>query len=136
MWHEDVLFFEARDAATDELLGHFYLDLYSRPGKFGHACAAPLMKRTWLPGRQDHPVAVMLVNFAKPTADEPSLLYHSEVQTFFHEFGHLMHNIATEANYSSLSGTSVEIDFVEMPALMLENWVWEGEILERLSSHY
>jgi len=58
----------------------------------------------------------MLTNFDKPSADRPSLLMHSEVETFFHEFGHLMHGVCSTANYSSFSGTSVEGDFVELPS--------------------
>lgn len=77
----------------------------------------------------------MVCNFEKPTADKVSTMPHDDVVTFFHEFGHCMHNMCTTANFSRFSGTSVERDFVEMPSQMFENWMWSEEILARVSSH-
>lgn len=64
------------------------------------------------------------------------MLYHREVITFFHEFGHAMHIMCSEANYERFAGTHVEHDFVEMPSQMLENWMWQKEILKKVSQHY
>jgi thimet oligopeptidase len=75
-----------------------------------------LLKRAKIDGKIQLPAAAMVTNFDKPTKDSPSLLVHSDVETFFHEFGHVMHNLCSEANYKRFSGTSVEKDFVELPS--------------------
>jgi thimet oligopeptidase len=118
------------------LLGHFYLDLYPRPDKFNHAAAFPLIKRFENKGEVLPAAAAMVTNFAKAEKGKPSLLAHNEIVTFFHEFGHVMHNMCSEAKYSGFAGTSVEQDFVEMPSQMLENWMWQKEILKKVSKHY
>lgn len=136
VWHEDVECFEVSDIETSEVLGHFYLDLYPREGKFNHAAVFPMQKRHKTENVYRKSAAAMVCNFEKPSEEKPSLLYHGDVVTFFHEFGHVMHNICTEANFSRFSGTSVERDFVELPSQMLENWVWNGKILSRLSKNF
>ena len=78
----------------------------------------------------------MVTNFDKPSNGKPSLMQHSEVTTFFHEFGHVMHNLCSEANYKKFSGTSVERDFVELQSQMLENWMWDKEVIHMVSKHY
>ena len=135
-WHEDVQLFEVRDAKDDHLVGHFYLDLFPRPNKYGHAAAWGLVKGHMENGTWVTPVSAMVCNFTKPTATDPSLLGHDEVETYFHEFGHVMHNINGKTPIGYFSGTSVYRDFVEAPSQMLENWVWDAEVLQSLSGHY
>ena len=137
VWSSDVRLYEVRDPSTDKLLAYFYADFVPRQGKYGHAAAFPLIAgRKLADGSYTVPVASIVANFSPPTADKPSLMTHDEVETLFHEFGHIMHQTLTTAPYASLSGTSVAQDFVEAPSQMLENWVWSPEILNLISGHY
>ena len=135
LWHPDAQLFDVYDA-KDGYLSTFILDLYPREGKYGHACASELSY-----GRQEGsgyhaPLAAMIANFPKPSAANPSLMSHGEVETFFHEFGHIMHFTLTKARYRAQAGFNVAMDFVEAPSQMLENWVWNPKMLTRLSKHY
>jgi len=119
-------------------IAYFLLDLYPREGKYGHAAVFPIIPghvETLSSATYAAPVAVMLANFPKPSENAPSLMAHSEVVTFFHEFGHIMHNTLTNARFASQAGTSVAWDFVEAPSQMLENWAWDKEVLRIISSH-
>jgi Zn-dependent oligopeptidase len=83
-----------------------------------------------------HPITVVAANFTKPTADAPSLLKHDEAVTLFHEFGHVLHNALTEVELPRFSGTQTERDFVEAPSQIMENWMWEPEVLRHFARHY
>lgn len=136
-WHPDVRAYAVADAGRGEELGMFYLDLHPRDGKFKHAAVFPLLHGRREPdGSMRRPAGAMLVNFPRPSGGKPSLLKHGQVETFFHEFGHVMHGILSEAPYGRFSGTRVARDFVEAPSQIMENWVWDKAVLKGLSSHW
>ncbi len=137
LWHEDVRLFEVWDRNDRTLLGHFYIDLHPRPDKYGHAAQWGLRQhKLWTNGTYEKPLAALVCNFTKPTGDKPSLMSHDEVETFFHEFGHCLHTILSEAEYYQFAGTAVERDFVEAPSQMFENWVWDVDVLNTFAGHY
>jgi thimet oligopeptidase len=137
IWHPDVRLYEVWDTLSGEPLGEFYTDLYPREGKYTHAAQFPLvMRKRWADGTLTRPVCALVCNFSPPIGDNPALLTHAEVETFFHEFGHCLHTILSESDYSEFSGTSVARDFVEAPSQMLENWTIDAGVLGRFAKHY
>lgn len=138
LWHSDVRFYDVSDT-EGRYIGSFMLDLHPRDGKYTHACMSSISKGRYEDAERTEfiaPLIVMLCNFTKPTKTSPSLLTHNEVETLFHEFGHVMHGVLTEAPYIHQSGTSVAQDFVEAPSQMLEYWTWNADTLKRISGHW
>jgi len=136
-WHADVRLYEVTNSADDTLVGHLYLDLFPREGKYTHAANFNLQPGAQLNGgTRQYPATAIVANFSKPGTDKPSLLKHDEVVTMFHELGHAMHDLCGLTRYSRFHGTAVETDFVEAPSQMLENWCWDEETLARLGRHY
>lgn len=137
VWHSDVHLYEVTDNATKKTLGHIYTDLYPREGKYTHAACWSLRgHKYYTDGTLQLPLAALVCNFTKPTADKPSLLPHDEVETLFHEFGHGLHNLLSETKYGYFAGTAVERDFVEAPSQMFENWTWDAGVLSNFARHY
>jgi len=115
-------------------IGRFYLDMHPRPGKFSHAEMAPVLDG--VRGKQ-LPEAILVCNFPRPTATDPGLMDYGDVQTFFHEFGHLMHHIlGGQQQWAGISGISMESDFVEAPSQMLEEWIRSPQVLAKFARHY
>lgn len=137
LWHPEARMFQVNDAASGSLLGYFFMDLFPREGKYSHFCNMPLqpscIKKD---GSRQVGVVAVICNFPKPTEDKPSLLTHSDVVTFFHEFGHTMHHLCSRADLVMFEGTTVERDFLECPSQMLENWCWSLPALQMMSQHH
>jgi thimet oligopeptidase len=115
-------------------IGRFYLDMHPRPGKYSHAEMAPILDG--IRGKQ-LPEAILVCNFPAPTASDPGLMTYDDVQTFFHEFGHLMHHIlGGQQQWAGISGISMESDFVEAPSQMLEEWIRSPQVLAKFARHY
>ncbi len=136
-WHKDVPVYRVKD--NGKIISYFMLDLYPRKNKYGHACAQQIVSgrtETFHGDKYIAPLAVMIANFPKPRPDVPSLLDHREVETFFHEFGHIMHSVLTKSKYASQSGYHAVCDFVEAPSQMLENWTWNEKMIGLMSGHY
>src|SRR5246127_3721728 len=136
-WIGDLQLYTVTDSATGEPLGMFYLDMFPREGKFNHFAEFEIIGGKLLPdGKYQRPTVALLCNFPPATGDKPSLLSHSEVETLFHEFGHVLHTITTRAKYGRFAGTPVPADFVEAPSQMLQNWVWDKNVLDSFAADY
>ncbi len=137
VWHSDVKAFQVNDRASNKVVGKFFMDLYPRDGKYNHAANFGLISGYEKEdGSYQQPISAIVANFSQPSKDQPSLLTHKEVETLFHEFGHVMHHVLSRAKYGTFSGMGTKRDFVEAPSQMMENWVWQKSTLLSLSSHY
>ncbi len=136
-WIDSLQLYVVTDAATGEPMGMFYLDMFPREGKFNHFAEFVITgARRLADGNYQRPVATLLCNFPTPVGDKPSLLLHSDVETLFHEFGHVMHEMMTRASYYRFAGTNTPGDFVEAPSQMLQNWVWDKKVLDTFAADY
>lgn len=130
-WHSDVLAFEMRE--PDGRRSVFYADLFPREGKQGGAWMCPLL---YGDGSEEAPLVGLICGNFTPPIEGRALLSHREVETLFHEFGHLLHHLLTRAELRSQAGTNVAWDFVELPSQIMENWCWEREALDLFARHY
>lgn len=136
-WHPDVRSYAVSDRRSGETIAHFHMDLFPREGKFSHAAAFPLIPgRRLADGSYQRPLAAIVANFTKPSSSRPSLLQHNEVETLFHEFGHILHQVLTRAEIVRFAGSSTERDFVEAPSQIMEHWTWRPEVLATFARHY
>lgn len=137
VWAEGVQLYVVEDATTHAPMGAFYLDMFPREGKFNHfACFPQVIGGVMPDGSYQLPVAALLCNFPAPSAETPSLLKHDDVDTLFHEFGHVMHGILGRSRYVAQGSFSVPRDFVEAPSQMLESWVWDKTVLDTFAADY
>ena len=135
VWHPSVRFY--RLWRGESPVAAFYLDPHARPGKQSGAWMDGCRSRWLRPeGPLQLPVAHLVCNFAPPVGEQPALLTHDDVVTLFHEFGHGLHHMLTQVEQLAVSGINgVEYDAVELPSQFMENFCWEWEVLQSLSSH-
>lgn len=135
VYHKEVIPYEVYDA-DGRFLSVLYADFHPREGKQGGAWMNDFKPQWRENGADSRPHITIVMNFTRPTETKPALLTFTEVETFLHEFGHALHGIFAEGTYSSISGTSVYRDFVELPSQIMENWAVEKEFLDRFAVHY
>ena len=134
VYHEDCETYEVLDE-KNEHLGVLYLDYFPRDGKSGGAWCGEYRTQSFdAEGNRISPIVSIVCNFPRPTGGDPALLSIDETQTFFHEFGHALHNLFSQVKYGGLGG--VERDFVELPSQIMENWALEPEMLRRYALHH
>ena len=136
VYHEDVEGFKVTDA-DGSLIGVILTDYFPRSTKRGGAWMTNFVNQEIAADGTDiRPVIVNVGNFAKPTADKPSLMTLDNVETLFHEYGHALHGLLSQCTYKSVSGTSVARDFVELPSQIMENWAFQKDVLTGYARHY
>lgn len=138
VWHPEVRVFAVHDNKSGAHLGSFYLDIFPRASKRSGAWVQPLAYGEPAKDGQPHKphLAVLAGNLAPATADKPALFSHYDVETLFHEFGHMMHIMLGDTELSAHCGTSVTWDFVELPSQMNEEWTWEPLGIATYAIHY
>lgn len=138
VWHPEVKLIKVTDCKTGAHLGSFYMDLYPRSTKRSGAWVMPLRYgAAGVNGAPHEPhLACLVGNFSTPTEDAPALYSHYDVETLFHEFGHMMHCMLGDTELQAHCGTSVTWDFVELPSQLFENWTWVAEGIAKYAVHY
>jgi len=135
VYHEEVEAYEVIDN-NGEHLGVLYTDFFPRPSKRGGAWMTSYRPQSYKNGKRYAPVISIVCNFTKPVGDKPALLNFDEVTTLFHEFGHALHGLLSNVQYSGMAGTNVSRDFVELPSQIMENWAADPEVLKTFAFHY
>jgi thimet oligopeptidase len=138
VWHEDVEAYDVIRASDQVQLGRIFLDMHPRAGKFNHAACFPMTtgKDSGDPDTSRLPECALVCNLPKP-GDSPALLQHSDVNTFFHEFGHLIHHVVGgHQRWAGISGIRNEWDFVEAPSQLLEEWTFDASTLSTFATHH
>lgn len=137
LWANDVRCLKVFEKDSGQLIGYLLLDLYPRANKYSHAAHATILASTYdKDNRPNTAISVIMANFPKGRGNKPPLFKRDDVKTFFHEFGHAMHALLGRTHLASFAGTAVKRDFVELPSQMLEEWMWDRDILKLISSHY
>jgi peptidyl-dipeptidase Dcp len=132
-YHEEVVTYECKEADGTHL-GILYLDFFPRPGKNGGAWCGAYRVQTYENDKRVAPVTTIVCNFTRPVGEMPALLSPDETETFFHEFGHALHNLFKNVHYYGTS--SVPTDFVELPSQIMEHWAFQPEVLKQYAKHY
>lgn len=136
VWHKDVTAYDVTEEKSGRFIGTFFADFFPRKGKKSGAWKTSFRDQGLFNGAVERPIIAIVCNFTKPTKDAPSLLTFDEVSTLFHEMGHAVHGLLSDVTYTSLAGTNVLWDFVELPSQVQENWAYEKETLDLFAAHY
>jgi peptidyl-dipeptidase Dcp len=135
LYHKNMEVYEVFDE-QGEFLAILYLDYFPRKSKKGGAWMTEFVQQHFVKETDIRPHVSLVFNFTPPTSKKPSLLTYAEVRTFLHEFGHALHCIFSKVIYSSLAGTEVYRDFVELPSQIMENWAECIEWFDSFAIHY
>jgi peptidyl-dipeptidase Dcp len=134
VYHEEVKAYEVKEADGSHL-SILYIDSYPRPGKRGGAWCGAMRSGAYENGEKIYPVVYIVTNFTRPTGDKPALLTWDETNTFFHEFGHALHNFFADGHYRRTS-RDVPRDYVELPSQIMEHWAAYPEVIKEYAKHY
>ena len=136
-WHKDVMMYEVREGKNH--LGTIGLDLFPRANKYSHVCNYPVInikETSYQSGETKGALSTILGQFPKPSKKSPSLLSYREVETFLHEFGHMIHGIISEGRHPMQGGSATTFDFVEVPSQLFENWLGVYEVVQKFTKHH